>query len=205
VTPHPPRDAGEWARRLATAGLTGELADSLGAYLAILARWSTAVDLLGALDDDEVVGLVWESLAALPWVAATDGLLDVGSGNGFPAVPLLLARPGATGVLLEPRERRWAFLREVVRELALPVEVVRERIAEHRGGPYTVVTVRGVAMGEWLPHAGRLLDRAGTLLWWTGAARAEAFARRVEEGRVITSPLPESGRGCLAAWRRCST
>ncbi len=205
MTPSPPRDAGGWVRKLRGAGLAGALTDTVGSYLAILARWSTAVDLVGGIDDDEVVDLVRESLAALPWVAPTDRLLDVGSGNGFPAVPLLLARPGATGVLLEPRERRWAFLREVVRELSLPAEVVRERIAEHGGGPYTVVTVRGVAMEAWLPHAGRLLDREGTLLWWTSAANAAELAQGIDEGRVITSPLPESGRGCLAAWRRCST
>jgi len=205
VTPSRPRDEGEWARKVRGAGLAGALADAVGTYLAILARWSSAVDLVGGMDDDQVVNQVGESLAALPWVAPTDRLLDVGSGNGFPAVPLLLARDGVTGVLLEPRERRWAFLREVVRELALPVEVVRERIAQHRGGPYNVVTVRGVPMEAWLPHAGRLLDREGTLLWWTSTANAAELAQGVEEGRVITSPLHESGRGCLAAWRRCST
>jgi 16S rRNA (guanine(527)-N(7))-methyltransferase RsmG len=201
------RRGGEaWAERLQAAGVEAELAGSLGGYLQLLGRWGSAVDLLGEIDEDELLtGHVLESLAALPWVGSAGTLLDVGSGNGFPAVPLLLARPGVRGVLLEPRERRWAFLREVVRELGLPAEVVREHAAEHRGGDYAVATVRGVEIGGWLPHAGRLLHGEGTWLWWTSAANAAELGGKVPEGRVLTFALPDPTRGSLAVWRRCST
>jgi 16S rRNA (guanine527-N7)-methyltransferase len=183
-----------------------ELAGALGGYLELLGRWGSAVDLLGDVDEDELVtGHVLESLAALPWVGSSGTLLDVGSGNGFPAVPLLLARPGVRGVLLEPRERRWAFLREVVRELGLPVKVVREHAGEHRGAGYTVATVRAVEAGAWLPHAARLLDPHGTWLWWTSTANAAELGQKVPEGRVLTFALPDPSRGSLAVWRRCST
>ena len=195
-----------WAERLQAAGVEAELAGSLGGYLELLGRWGSAVDLLGEIDEDELLtGHVLESLAALPWVGSTGTLLDVGSGNGFPAVPLLLARPGVRGVLLEPRERRWAFLREVVRELGLPAEVVREHAAEHGGGDYAVATVRGVEIGAWLPHAGRLLHGGGTWLWWTSAANAAELGGKVPEGRVLTFALPDPTRGSLAVWRPCST
>ena len=201
---HRQREA--WAERLRAAGVGAELAGALAAYLELLGRWGSAVDLVGEIDEEELLaGHVLESLAALPWVGTTGTLLDVGSGNGFPAVPLLLGRPGLRGVLLEPRERRWAFLREVVRELELPAEVVRERVAEHGGGDYPVVTVRGVEIGAWLPHAGRLLHPEGTLLWWTSAANAAELGRKVPEGHVLTFPLPDPARGNLAVWRRCST
>ena len=164
------------------------------------------MDLVGAIDEEELIaGHVLESLAALPWVCETGTLLDVGSGNGFPAIPLLLSRPRIQGVLLEPRERRWAFLREVVRELGLPVEVLRERVGEHARGGYPMVTVRGVEIETWLPHAQRLLHPEGTWLWWTSAANAAALARKVPEGHVLTSPLPDPERGNLAVWRRRST
>ncbi len=59
-------------------------------------------------------------------------LLDVGSGAGLPGVPLLIARPGWRGVLLEPRQKRWAFLKTVIRELELDAEAVDRRYEELR-------------------------------------------------------------------------
>jgi 16S rRNA (guanine527-N7)-methyltransferase len=121
-------------------------------------------------------------------------------------LPLLLARPGVRGVLLEPRERRWAFLKEAVRELGLAAEVRRERVADHdAGGGYDVATVRGVGMDAWLPEAPRLVKAGGRWLWWTSAANAEALAGRVPEGRVLRCPLSDPAHGVLAVWRRCST
>jgi 16S rRNA (guanine(527)-N(7))-methyltransferase RsmG len=200
------RDTPAWAERLRADGLSDGLAGALAAYLTLLGQWGGAVDLLGDMEEEDLLaGHVHEALAALPWLGEEGRMLDVGSGNGFPAVPLLLARPRLRGVLLEPRERRWAFLREVVRELGLAAEVVRSRAAEHEGVGYTAITVRGVEIGEWLPHAGRLLDREGTLLWWTSCANAEGLGRRVPEGRVLTCPLPDPTRGRLAVWRRCFT
>lgn len=200
------RDRGAWSARLRGEGVPDGIAPALAGYLEVLGRWGSAVDLLGDMGEDELLsGHVHESLAALPWVADEGTLIDVGSGNGFPAVPLLLARPRVRGVLLEPRERRWAFLREVVRELGVPAEVVRSRAAGHAGSGYDVMTVRGVEMGEWLPESERLLAPDGTLLWWTSASHAAELARRVPGGRVLTFPLPDPTRGKLAVWHRCST
>ncbi len=199
-------DQAGWAARLESRGVAADLGRRLAVYLELLTRWGGAVDLVGGRTGaDALVGFVLEALAALPWVGATGTLVDVGSGNGLPAVPLLAARPGLAGVLLEPRERRWSFLKEVVRELGLAAEVRRERAAGHEGGGYDVGTVRGLEMGSWLPAASRLVRREGAWLWWTSAGNAAELAARVEEGRVVTCPLPGSGRGLLAVWRRCST
>jgi 16S rRNA (guanine527-N7)-methyltransferase len=200
------RNRERWAERLEAVGVSPELAGPLGVYLELLGRWGGAVDLLGKVDEDElVVGHVLESLAGRRWVAGTGTLLDLGSGNGFPAVPLLVGRAAPRGVLLEPRERRWAFLREVVRELELPAEVVRERVQGHRRTGYDVVTVRGVGIATWLPHAERVLRPGGRWLWWTTVANADRFARQAPGGHVLTFPLPDPGRGVLAVWRRRST
>jgi 16S rRNA (guanine(527)-N(7))-methyltransferase RsmG len=206
VTAWQGRGREEWAARLRASEVEAAVAPEIAAFLELLGRWALAVDLVGDIDDEELLrGHVLESLAALPWVGASGALLDVGSGNGFPAIPLLLARPGVRGVLLEPRERRWAFLREVVRDLGLQAEVVREHVGEHRGTGYAVATVRGVELGAWLPHATRLLRPDGSWLWWTSAANAAELGRKVPEGRVLTFPLPDPERGNLAVWHRRST
>ena len=199
-------DRAGWAARLTAQGLAAELADRLAAYLDLLARWGGAVDLFGGADPEGLLAsLVRDALAGLPHLGKTDTLVDIGSGNGFPAVPLLLARPGVRGVLLEPRERRWAFLKEAARELGLSADVRRERVGDHAGGGYDVATVRGVGLEAWWPEASRLVKADGRWLWWTSAANAAALAARAPEGRVLPLPLSAPSHGVLAVWSRCST
>src|SRR5207248_608512 len=77
---------------------------------------------------------------------------DLGSGGGSPAIPLQLARPAQRLVMVESRQRKAAFLREVVREVpvtAAEVEVSRiEDVAgdPHNAGLADLITVRAVRM-----------------------------------------------------------
>jgi len=194
-----------WRDLLVASGVEADLAARLAQYIGLLSRWGDAVDLFAGNDPERLItSLVREALVALPWVAQAEALVDVGSGNGFPAVPLLLARPELRGVLLEPRERRWAFLKEVVRDLGLAADVRRERVAEHLG-EYDVATVRGVELEAWFGFRSRLVREGGAWLWWTSRSNAATLSGRVPEGRVLTSPLPDPSRGVLAVWQRCST
>jgi len=195
----------EWEVRLDGEGLAGEVGLGLARFLALLSRWNQATDLVASPDPSTLLGYVREALAGLPWVPAEGRLLDVGSGSGMPAVPLLLARPRMQGVLLEPRERRWAFLREVVRELDLPAEVRRERLASHPGSGYDVMTVRGVAAPAWLAEGPRVLRPSARVLWWTSARNAAQLGDMVAEGHVVECPLPSPAIGTIAIWQRCST
>lgn len=63
------------------------------------------------------------SIALAEWMPDQGRLLDIGSGMGVPGIPLLIAKPGLTGVLVERRKKRAEFLRHVVRKLALTSEV----------------------------------------------------------------------------------
>jgi len=196
----------EWGDLLNGPGVPGDAAERLSRFLDLLLRWGGATDLFGAADPGGLLdALVRDTLAALPWVPPSGRLVDVGSGNGFPAVPLLIARPGLHGVLLEPRERRWAFLKEAARESGLDAEVRRERVEEHRGSGYKVGTVRGVEAAAWAAAVPRLLAADGTWLWWTSAAKAGELERRASGGRVVTFALPCEGHGTLAVWERRST
>jgi 16S rRNA (guanine527-N7)-methyltransferase len=178
----------------------------LRTYLDLIARWRGSLDLVGRVRDEELEGVhVPGALAALPLLPATGRLLDIGSGVGLPAVVLLLARDGLEGVLLEPRERRWAFLREVVRELGLKAEVRREELSCHAGGGYAAVTVRGVRPQVWWGALPRLVGEGGVAVWWTSAEKAEEWRGKAGSGRVVLSALPPHCRGSLLTWRRCST
>jgi len=194
-----------WEAHLRAADVQADLAAALARFLTLLVAWGGAVDLVASLEAAPLIEMVRESLVGLPWVPVRGRLLDVGSGNGFPGVPLLLARPGVEGVLLEPRERRWAFLREVVRELGLQAEVRRERLSVHHGDGYDVMTVRGVAAATWLADAGRVLRPDGATLWWTSGSKLQQLAGMAKDGRVLECPLPSPAIGSIAIWQRCST
>ena len=194
-----------WSARLQEAGVDAVLAADLASFLVVLGTFSKAMDLVGRVDAARLVREhVLESLAAAPLMPERGRLLDVGSGNGFPALPLLLARRSVAGVLLEPRERRWAFLREAVRDLELDADVRRERLESHAGSGYDVVTVRAVAPEVWAPRCAELVGGNGVVLWWAAAGAGEGV--EVPGMRcVLTSRLPDPGRGGVTVWRRCST
>jgi 16S rRNA (guanine527-N7)-methyltransferase len=126
--------------------VVGEAASRLARYLDLLAAWSARVNLTGARGAEERVRLLVEpALSALPLLG--EGLLDVGSGNGSPGLVLALLRPALPVTLLEPRLKRWAFLREAARAAARPdIEVLRQRHDQYQGPPAATVTVRALAL-----------------------------------------------------------
>ncbi len=106
------------------------LEEQLVRYAKEVARFARALNLTGARTPEAfLTRLARPSLALLRWMPAQGKLLDVGSGNGIPGVPLLLARPGLSGVFVERRAKRAEFLRHLVRTLALRAEVIAADIA----------------------------------------------------------------------------
>lgn len=186
---------------LGASGVGEEAQERLAVFLSLVNRFERVANLRGrggrARGWVDTLG----AMAGLRFLEGVRELVDVGSGNGFPAIPLLVVRPDIRGVLLEPRERRWAFLCEVVREVGVNAEVRRERWQAHGGGAYQALTCRGVALREWAGAVGRLVERGGVILWWTGGGAVEE-----EPGeRVLPSPVSTPGGGVLHVWRRCFT
>jgi 16S rRNA (guanine(527)-N(7))-methyltransferase RsmG len=198
--------AGVWRAGLATAGVPDGVIARLVAYLELLVRFGEATDLTARLDTTELIRHhVLESLAGEPLLPVAGRVLDAGSGAGFPGIPLLVARPALKGTLLEPRERRWAFLAEVIRELGLSAEVRRERARGHPGRGYAAMLVRALPPREWAGEAARLLGDEGKLLWWTALGTEEAAGEVRGLEHVLSSPLPDRRRGNVTVWRRRST
>jgi len=160
------------AQALEALGLDAPARAGLAAYLDLLAEWSARVNLTAATTPEARVRLLVEPvLPALPHLAGAS-LLDVGAGNGSPGLVLGLLRPGLALTLLEPRQKRWAFLREAIRRAGRPgVEVRRERHDQYPGPPADTVTRRAVDLG---PSAlAPLLAPGGRLLVWGPRPAAE--------------------------------
>lgn len=116
-------------------------------------------------------------------------VLDVGSGAGLPGIPLALARPDLTVVLLEPMARRVVWLQEVLEELGLALPVYRgraedPRIREELGG-YDVVTARAVApLGRLAGWCLPLVVPGGRLLAIKGEQAEEEVTRDIAAVRA---------------------
>jgi len=123
------------------------MVEGLAAYLDLLAAWSRRVNLTGAdTPARRVEVLVEPVLPALP-LLAEGTLIDVGSGNGSPGLVLGLLDRWRAVTLLEPRARRWAFLREAARAAGRPdVEVLRARHDTYAGPPAANVTLRALRL-----------------------------------------------------------
>lgn len=161
--------------------MSPELAGRLVAYLELLAAWNRRVNLtsfdLSEPSESAIDRLVVESLMAAPLVRAADRrALDIGSGGGSPAVPLMLAVPAIEMVLVEVRAKKAAFLREVIRSLSLraTVEVARveDLAASGRAGRFDLVTLRAVRADRGIWRAvDELLSRDGRVLWFGGVGQ----------------------------------
>ncbi len=134
-----PRDlASRVARRAERAGLapSPELVASLTEYLALLGRWNQKINLtalsVNPPNDEAVDRLIVEPLVAARKVMSNDRLcIDIGSGGGSPAFPILLASPALRMVMVESKVRKAAFLREAARVLSLDnAEVANCRLEE---------------------------------------------------------------------------
>lgn len=128
---------------------------------------------------------------------------DVGSGAGLPGIVLAVARPDVQWVLIEPMERRIAWLDEQVAELGLDnVEVVRARAEEWKFGPVLdAATARAVsALRTLVPITAPLVRDGGELILLKGASAAneiEAAEKQLRKFRVTNARVEVVGEGVL--------
>ncbi len=116
--------------------ISDELAKRLYHHYRELLRWNPRVSLVGPGTAADLVQRHYgESLAALPLLRAEDRtLVDVGSGAGFPGLVLAAARESLAVTLIEPRNRKWVFLRAVVRKLGLSCQCLNARLDARQEG-----------------------------------------------------------------------
>lgn len=95
-----------------------------------LRRWNASLSLVGpGTAQDALARHYIESLAASPLISSTDRcLVDIGSGAGFPGFVLAATNPSLKVNLVESRERKWAFLKTVVRRSGLSCQCLNVRV-----------------------------------------------------------------------------
>lgn len=153
-------------------------------YLDCLQHWSGTINLTGAETREAAFAtLVRPILGAETLV--NGHVIDVGSGNGSPGLILAALRPELRFTLLEPRAKRWAFLREASRQMqSSNVTVLRERSDQYSGPAADTVTIRAVGL---LPAALRplLSPAGGCLLFFGGPPIPSAEPLRLPSGAGV--------------------
>ena len=126
----------------------------LYAHYQELRLWNPKLSLIGPGTAGHLVSRHYgESLAALPWIADSDRvLLDLGSGGGFPGLVLAACRPDLQVVLVEARQRKWAFLKAASRRCGLSCQCLNARVERSLPGELSdtidIVTSRAVALSR---------------------------------------------------------
>jgi len=124
---------------LGDASLSGRQLQQLTNYLDLLLRWNARMNLTAVRDPEQIVARHFgESLFAARHLYSVPGtqnsqLLDLGSGAGFPGLPIKIWAPDLHVTLLESNQRKSTFLREVIRSLELSsIEVVTTRAEDFK-------------------------------------------------------------------------
>ena len=200
--------------------------DQISIYIDLLRSWNARINLTAIRQEEEIVTrhfgeslfmarhLFPTSVAQAPSPAISDKaqttavnpphVLDIGSGAGFPAVPLKLWAPHIHLTLIESNHKKAAFLREVVRTLTLTdVNVIADRVETLASRPGVaraeVVTLRAVEQFDTiLPHALALLAPSATLALLIGSDQIPQLASLTALSWQPPIPVPQSKRRVLS-------
>lgn len=183
-----------WAERFGLS-LPEALCRKLSEHYELLLRWNERINLTRIIEPEEAARFHYvESLYVgellLPSVRR---IADVGSGGGFPGIPLAMARPDVEVVLIEKDRKRAVFLAEAVRRLGLEnVEVVHKRFEAYDRRDFDVLLCRALErMVERVPELLAFAEGCRQVLLLGGNDLERAVARHVGSGWVWRSlPIP---------------
>ncbi len=163
--------------------------NNISIYIDILLRWNARINLTAIRNPEEIVTRHFgESLFCAEQLAVrlaeTPRLIDVGSGPGFPGLPIKIFSPELSLTLIESNHKKVAFLREVIRSLELNDATVFPQRAEDfiPGSPNNVVTLRAVErFADILPTASHLAGPSGHLALLIGSDQIDTAQTSLPE------------------------
>ena len=209
----------ELSARLTACGIPHDeaLPEKLLRYHAMLMDWNTRMDLTAVTEEAEMIDKHYvDSLIALsvPGLLPTTGrLIDVGTGAGFPGMPLLILRPDLKMTFLDALNKRILFLEDALKRLGLSATTLHARaedaarMADHRE-MYDAAVSRAVASAAVLQELTLpFVKVGGAAIAWKGpgvqdelvAAKRAAFVLGGTVRGVVPAPVPrrEDWAHCL--------
>ena len=169
---------------------SNDAVDKCCKHLFLLKRWSRTFNLSGIKDLNEmVVKHVLDSVSILPFLKG-EKIIDVGSGAGFPGIPIAIFLPNISFFLLDSNGKKIRFLTEIKSQLNLEnVTIVNDRVENHApSSPYDMVVCRAFSSLEKIVlSCSRLIVPSGSMLAMKAAISQQELtaAREVSRGLEI--------------------
>jgi len=171
-------------------------------YLSELKKWNKAYNLTGLKKDEDIV--IKHFLDSLLYLKAMpDGAIkvaDIGSGAGFPGIPIKIVRPEIEMYLIEPTGKKCIFLRNIIRQIDLKkIEVIEKRVEEIQvnqglSSPVDIAITRALFnIKEFIKKASHIVKQGGILILSKGPkAKEELKALKDIPYDLLTINLPLS-------------
>jgi 16S rRNA (guanine527-N7)-methyltransferase len=174
------------------------------AYIELLLRWNRTISLTTVIDPSKIVEFHFgESLFALSTGLFQNGrLADVGSGAGFPGIPLAMASPSLSVELIESNSKKSAFLAEAIRVLSLEnCRIIRSRFEnlpfdrDSQVRNLNFVVSRALGQFELLMDwANNALMPSGIIALWIGGTDLDLVSQTDRWAFTIRLAIPNSER-----------
>ncbi|MGB6625052.1 MAG: 16S rRNA (guanine(527)-N(7))-methyltransferase RsmG [Candidatus Acidiferrales bacterium] len=154
--------------------ISGQDAFKIQTYMELLSLWGKKIALTAIRQEDDILRFHFgESIFALTICGIGHGrLADVGSGAGFPGLPIKILRSELSVTLIEPNKKKCAFLHEVVRALELrDVDILSAGFEASTIGPGELSYITTRALGrlpKLLNWARAELESDGRVMLWLG-------------------------------------
>jgi 16S rRNA (guanine527-N7)-methyltransferase len=186
--------------------LDDALLGSINVHLDLLVRWNQHMNLTALRSPEEMVLRHFgESLFAARQLFSRDAQLDVfdlGSGAGFPGLPMKYWAPNLQLTLIEGHGKKATFLREVGRALHLSGLTVLNARAESISQRASLVTMRAVEkFDQVLVAATKLVAPGGCLAILIGETQRERALALLPPGKITSCALPSSEQRILLTWK----
>lgn len=154
--------------------VTNEQAKKLFKFCELLRSWNKTHSLTSMRKDEEFNDAILDSVYPLTFLNDFKSALDIGSGAGFPAMPLAILKSDANFTLCEPLSKKYAFLQFAKLELELNnVTVKKNRVEELEGSEFEMISSRAVANSQILIELSLpLLKTGGNWLFYKGERSA---------------------------------
>jgi 16S rRNA (guanine527-N7)-methyltransferase len=173
-------------------------------HYSVLCRWNQRLNLTRITEPRAAASLHYaESLFGARFIASAHTLLDIGSGAGFPAIPLAVARPDVQVTALEANQKKSLFLKEGKDELGLAnLKVVTARLEEFDWTSYELLTSRALDRAEAiLPSVIERLRPKQRLMLYCAPDLMAKIEGQVKY-KIDTHPIPHSEARLIALFSR---
>lgn len=202
---------------LSNLQITDQMIDRFQEFCAILCKWNEKINLISEQDGLSILEKhIFDSLQYLRWLDSSPKSIDIGSGAGFPGIPVKIVYPLMDFTLMDSQRKCCNFLREVIRALNLEgIEVFDGRAEEFSGqksfsGKFDRVLFRGFSsLSNCLTIGLPFLKPGGQILLKKSPEEMPDSTRDIlQNSSIIESKEVEGFRGgssMMMVIEKCST